>query len=135
MNFAKWIFRIAGLYGLVVMIPLLFMEESLSRQFPPAISHPEYYYGFVLAVIAWQVAFLIMSRDPLRHRPMMLAAVLEKLPYVLCMSILMAQGRTPAMMLGLVVIDGILGVLFVIAYLKTRPAETAQTARGMAAQL
>lgn len=130
MNFAKWTFRIAGLYGLIVMTPLLFMEASLSLQFPPAITHPEYYYGFVLVVIAWQVVFLVVSRDPQRHRPLMLAALLEKFPYAIVVALLVAQGRTAPAMLGSAFIDGILGVLFVIAYLKVRPAANAATARA-----
>src|SRR5689334_23841932 len=64
MLFAKRVFLIAGLYGLAVMAPQLFLESKTSADYPPAITHPEFYYGFVLVAIAWQVAFLTISRDP-----------------------------------------------------------------------
>ncbi len=39
MNFAKWVFRIAGIYGLIVLVPMYFTESQISRDFPPAITH------------------------------------------------------------------------------------------------
>ena len=47
MNFARWTFRLAGCYGLLITLPLYFAEEQLARGFPPAFTHPELYYGFI----------------------------------------------------------------------------------------
>ena len=75
MTFAKRVFFLAGIYGLVVLLPQYFMEERTGRDFPPPVTHPEYFYGFIGVAVAWQIVFLIISRDPVRYRPIMLAAI------------------------------------------------------------
>src|SRR5206468_3338498 len=67
--FAKRVFTIAGIYGLIVLLPLYFLERRLGEIQPPAITHPDFYYGFIGAAVAWQIVFLIIGRDPERHRP------------------------------------------------------------------
>jgi len=71
MKFGRLVFLIGGIYGLLVVTPLYFAESLMSRKFPPAITHPEYYYGFVGAVVVWHLLFLVISRDPARYRPSM----------------------------------------------------------------
>ena len=70
MIFARRVFLIAGIYGLLVLLPLYFMEARIGRDQPPAITHPEYFYGFLGVAVSWQVAFLVISRDPVRFRPL-----------------------------------------------------------------
>ena len=126
MNFAKWMFRVAGVYGLLVIVPLYFMEAQLGRDYPPAITHPEYYYGFLGVTLAWQVLFLLLSRDPLRYRPLMLAAILEKVHYLPAVLWLYSQGRVAALQIGMGTIDMLLGGLFLASYLLTgREAQAA----------
>jgi hypothetical protein len=119
MKFAKYTFLIAGIYGLLVSIPQFFLEEKTGRDYPPAINHPEYYYGFFCVVVAWQIAFLIISRNPVRFRPLMPAAMIEKFGFALAVAVLFALNRVPVIMVGLAGIDLILGVLFVVSFLKT----------------
>jgi hypothetical protein len=119
MRFARLTFLVAGVYGLAVLAPQYFLEGKTGRDFPPPITHPEYYYGFVGVALAWQFAFLILSRDPARHRPLMPVAVLEKTSYGLAAAALYAQGRAHALVLATGLIDLLLGALFVVAYLKT----------------
>lgn len=120
MKFAKALFLVAGIYGLLALVPQYFLEEKNGRDFPPAITHPEYYYGFVGVAIAWQIVFLILSRDPVRYRPIMLAAVVEKASYGIATIILYLQGRTVTVILGTGIIDLAFGALFLLAYVKTR---------------
>lgn len=120
MKFAKALFLVAGIYGLLALVPQYFLEEKNGRDFPPAITHPEYYYGFLGVAIAWQIVFLILSRDPVRYRPIMLAAVVEKFSYAIATIILYLQGRTGAVILGTGMIDLVLGALFLVAYARTR---------------
>ncbi|HWN98352.1 MAG TPA: hypothetical protein VNS63_03675 [Blastocatellia bacterium] len=120
MTFAKRLYSIAGIYGLIVLVPQLFTEAKTSRDFPPAITHPEFYYGFVGVAVAWQVLFLILARDPLRYRPMMIPAVLEKAIFGLAVVVLYAQQRVSAFILCFATVDLVLGALFVVAYAKTR---------------
>lgn len=42
------------------------------------LNHPELYYGFAGIALAWQGVFLILGRDPGRHRIMMIPAMREK---------------------------------------------------------
>ena len=118
MKFAKWTYLVAGIYGLLVMVPQYFLEEKNGRDYPPAINHPEYYYGFIGVTIAWQIAFLIISRDPKRYRLIMIASVIEKYSYGIAMAILYLQDRVAVAILSTGIIDIILGTLFLIAYKK-----------------
>jgi hypothetical protein len=120
MRFAKIAFRFAGVYGLIVFLPMYLMEDRTGRDFPPPITHPEYFYGFVGLGVAWQVLFILLSLDPIRYRLMMIPAMLEKLSFVVPATLLFLQGRINGFVFGASLMDLVLGVLFVIAYLKTR---------------
>jgi hypothetical protein len=119
MRFAKRLFSIAGIYGLVVLLPQYFLEAKNSRDFPPAITHPEYYYGFIGVGVACQILFLIIARDPVRYRAMMIPAVLEKFSFVAAIVTLFLMNRVSVVILGLSGVDMVLGVLFIVAYAKT----------------
>lgn len=120
MKFAKWTYLIAGIYGLLILIPQYFLEEKNGIDYPPPINHPEYYYGFIGVAVAWQVAFLIISTDPQRYRPLMIASIIEKFSYGIAVAVLFAQARVATAVLAVAIIDTILGVLFVISYMKLR---------------
>jgi hypothetical protein len=122
MNFAKRVFLVAGIYGLIVLLPQYFMLEKNGRDFPPAITHPEYYYGFIGVAVAWQIVFLIMAKDPARYRTLMLPAIVEKASFGIAAVVLYALGRLSAPMLGAGILDLLLGGLFAAAYAKTADA-------------
>lgn len=119
MKFAKRVFLISGIYGLIVVLPLYFLEEKTGRDYPPAITHPEYYYGFIGVTAAWQILYLMISTDPIRYRPLMIPPMLAKSSFVIAVTILFFQGRVPATMLGASMIDLLLVVLFFVSYLRT----------------
>lgn len=120
MLFAKRVYLIAGIYGLIVLVPQYFLEVKNGLDYPPAITHPEYYYGFVGVGIAWQIAFLVMSTDPVRYRPLMIPSVLEKAGFGIAAVVLFAMGRLNQNMLLAGTIDLVLGTLFVVSYWMTR---------------
>ena len=120
MIFAKRVFFIAGVYGIIALTPMYFLEDKMNRDFPPPIAHPEHFYGFVGVALAWQVLFLVLSRDPARYRLMMLPAILEKLSFVIPAGVLFLQGRLAGAMLGPASIDLLLAGLFGLAFLRTR---------------
>ena len=122
MKFARIVFLIAGIYGLVVMLPQYFLEDRIGRNTPPPITHAEFYYGFIGVTIAWQVLFLILSQNPVRYRLMMIPAVLEKAAFLIPVVILLFQRRVSPSMLAPAGIDFVLGILFVVAFLKIRGA-------------
>ncbi|MDZ4658414.1 MAG: hypothetical protein SH868_12620 [Bythopirellula sp.] len=120
MKFAHWVFLLAGIYGVAVVLPQFFLENQVGRDFPPAITHPEYFYGFAGVALAWQVAFLIIARDPARYRPIMLAAILEKASFGFATIALFLEERLALQMLLFGLIDLVWGVLFLVAWWKIR---------------
>ena len=120
MKFAKYTINAAGIYGLIVVLPQYFLKEKNGRDFPPAITHPEYYYGFVGVALAFQIAFLIIARDPVRYRMMMIPAMIEKFSFAFAVFALFAFARVAPMLVAAATIDLILGLLFIAAYLKTK---------------
>ena len=125
MRFARIVFLVAGIYGLIVLVPQFFLERKIGIDTPPPITHPEFFYGFICVAVAWQVLFLILSRAPVRYRPMMIPAVLEKIGFPIAAVILYLQGRMAPIVLAPASLDLVLCVLFVIAYVKTPTAEAA----------
>lgn len=119
MKFAKVVFWIAGIWGFLVLMPLYFMLDLIGRQDPPPITHPAFFYGFVSVALAWQVAFLVIARDPVRFRRMMIPSVLEKFGYSASLLALYLQHRLHPSDLVLAGVDTLLGVLFLIAFFKT----------------
>ena len=126
MKFAKVVFWIAGIWGLLVITPLYFLFDVVGRQDPPPITHPGFYYGFVGTALAWQVAFCVIATDPVRLRPLMLPSVLEKATYSIAVVTLVMQHRTRSTDLVFASTDFLLGVLFLLAYWKTKPARAAE---------
>ena len=127
MKFAQRVFLIAGVYGLFALLPQYFMEAKNGRDFPPPITHPEYYYGFIGVGLAWQILFLILARDPVRYRAMMVPSMLEKASFGIAVLVLFLLHRVTAFLLVFGVIDLILGALFAMAYAKTGHAKYAAT--------
>lgn len=117
---ARRVFRIAGIYGIVVLLPQYFLESKLGRDYPPPITHPEHFYGFIGVALAWQVLFLIIATDPVRYRPAMIASVLEKLVFAIPCIVLYLQARLAPVTLAISSVDLILAVLFTISYRATR---------------
>ena len=126
MKFARVVFRAAAVYGFLVIAPLYFMESQIGTASPPAITHPEHFYGFIGVTLAWQVAFLIVAQRPDRYRPLMLAAVAEKAGFGVAGVVLFLQQRAVASILAFSLIDLLLGSLFVAAYVVTPPFDTAR---------
>lgn len=122
MTFARRVFTVAGIYGLASLTPMFFLEGYLAQRVPPALNHPEFFYGFVGVAFAWQLVFLAVGRDPVRLRPVMLPAVVEKLGWGIGVLVLVAQGRTDPFWMPAGVIDLVLAVLFVAAWRRTARA-------------
>jgi hypothetical protein len=96
MRFAKWVFLVSGTYGVLLVTPTFFLEERTGRDYPPAITHPEYFYGFVGTVLALQLLYLLIGSDPVRYRPAMLVATFAKTSFAIAAPTLYFLGRTPA---------------------------------------
>jgi hypothetical protein len=124
MRFARAVFLIAGIYGVLILTPIYFLEGKIGRETPPAITHPEYFYGFLGAGLSWQILFLVLSREPLRYRAMILPSVLEKVSYGIALVFLFARHRLPLSVLTIGSVDWIFAALFIAAYVSTQPDHT-----------
>ena len=108
------------MYGVLVLVPQYFMEARIGRDFPPPITHPEHFYGFIGVALAWQLVFFVIASDPVRFRPVMWAAVVEKLAFGLAAIVLFTQQRIAAPILAAGLFDLVLASLFLVALYKTR---------------
>ena len=121
MQFAKWTFRIAGIYGVLLIAPMYFLEPVFNAQGQP-LTHPEHFYGFVGITLAFQVLFLAMSRDVARYRPLIPVCLFEKLVFPAAIWPLYLMGRTPGIVAVFATIDLFWAVMFTISWLRTRSA-------------
>jgi hypothetical protein len=119
MSFSRTVFGAAAIYGLILLLPLYFLEASIGSNSPPPITHPEYFYGFVGTTSVMQLVYLAIAFDPRRFRPLMPIATLAKLSFFVPNLLLFVLGRLPAAPLAFSVVDLILGVLFLVAFFRT----------------
>ena len=126
MKFAKIVFWVAAIWGFLFITPLYFMFRLIGEKDPPPITHPAFFYGFVGVALVWQIAFAFIATDPIRFRPLMIPAILEKLVYSIPVIILVLQKRMNPTDLMFSATDLTLGALFLAAYLRT-PREVVQS--------
>jgi len=125
MRFAKFVFIGAGIWGLIVLPPLFWLVDVTGRLYSPPADYPQFYYGFISVALAWQVAFLVIGSNPQRFRLLMIPSMLEKFGYVAILIVLYRLGRISALDFQPSLPDFILGVLFVVAFIKTRSPKPA----------
>ncbi|MGB8579443.1 MAG: hypothetical protein WCD47_01360 [Candidatus Sulfotelmatobacter sp.] len=119
MKFAKIVFWVAGIWGVLVLTPLYFMFNLIGRQDPPPITHPAFYYGFVSVGLAFQFVFFVLATDPVRFRPMMIPSMIEKFGGGISFVALYLQHRLKPGDLFLGCVDLFFSVLFLAAFLRT----------------
>lgn len=119
MRFAKAIFILAGLWGILVLTPLYFLVDITGKPWPAPANYPHFFYGFIGVAMAWQVAFLIIGSNPARFRLMMIPAILEKFGHVATVGLLYARGRITATDAGTALPDLVLAILFIAAFART----------------
>ena len=124
MRFARYTFAAAGTIGIIVLVPMYFLLERTGVDNPPPVTHPEFYYGFIGVALAFQIVFLIIATDPIKYRPLMLAAIVEKFAFVIPTFYLYWQGRVAGSIIGGAALDLLWGVLFVASYFTIAKIET-----------
>ena len=119
MRFARLVFTLAGVWGIVVLTPLYFLVDIGGHHYVAPASYPHFFYGFIAVAMAWQIAFLIIGRDPIRFRPLMIPSIVEKLGYIGTVAVLHGSGRISSADAATAVPDTVLAILFVAALVKT----------------
>ena len=118
MRFPKMCFAFAGWWGVISLTPLLFFYKAIGKLSPPQLNHPEYYFGFLTVALAWQIGFLVISRDPVRYRTMMLPGMIEKFGYAACCFVLLAEHQVSSITAMFGAVDFVLGLGFLLSYLR-----------------
>lgn len=118
-RFARRVFLIAGIYGIVVLLPQYLVETGLGPSLPAPLRNPEHFYGFIGVALAWQLVFLVIARDVRRYRLLMMPAFVEKFIFGIPVLLLFWSGRVPVEVLVFGLIDLLLGALFLVAYRTT----------------
>ena len=111
----KRIFTIAGIYGLIVLLPLYFGEHALAAM-GQMLTKPEYYYGFIGTAASFQLVYLMIGRDPVRFRPLMPLTLIAKWSFTLPVAILFLAGRVDLVTMIMAVIDAMIGLAFLWAW-------------------
>ena len=112
---ARWLFRGAAIYGLIILVPLYFLERQVAA--PAArLDHPIYYYGFVGAAAAWQLVYWTIGDDPVAYRAFMPLAVVAKFGFWVPSLILWLNGRAPTSTFAVTNGDLVLGIAFFLAW-------------------
>jgi hypothetical protein len=119
-KFARIVFRIAGVWGILVLTPLFFFADEINRRFPPSITHPQYYYGFIALAWVFQLVFFLIASDPIRYRPLIIPAIFEKAGWVVTCFVLLLRGGITSGEASGAAADLILGILFICALFTTR---------------
>ena len=120
MRFARIVFVGAGVWGIVVLTPFYWLLDVTGRHYSPPTDYPQFFYGFFSVAMAWQIAFLVIGSSPTRFRPLMIPSMLEKFGYVMTLGVLYGQSRISATDAQAAVPDLLLGILFIVAFAKTR---------------
>lgn len=112
---ATWVFGIAGIYGLLVVIPLYWPRPSAE----PGVQ-TLYRYGFAGAAAATEFLYLVIATDVRRFRPLMLVGVFSKASFAIPALMLVFNGRLDRATSLAAVIDAGWGVAFLFCWLQTR---------------
>jgi hypothetical protein len=107
----RW-FRGAAIYGALALIAGLLAQAATGRPTLDGLA-------FAFTALAFQIVFWIVGGDPVRHRPVMLAGVAEKLAFGVPALAFAASGRAEAAVAIFALIDLVLGLGFTLAWRAT----------------
>jgi hypothetical protein len=111
-RFARWLYRGAAIYGVIVLLPIYLIPLPDPYKLTQI--------GFVGLALVFQGLFWIIGGDPLRYRPLVPLTVFEKLCFGIPAVAYFAQGRTDAVTGVFGAIDLLLAALFVVAWFRLR---------------
>lgn len=116
------IFWIAAIYGVLALLAGLLGEAQFNVASPPAVTHPEFYYGFHGLALVFQIVFVIIACDPLHYRLLIPVAILEKASFFIPCLLLWQADRldSSSSIFAGGMIDGIFMLLFGYALFATK---------------
>ena len=121
---ARYIFLTSAIYGILVLTPQLFRESAFSTVDAP-LSHPEFFYGFFLIALAFQILFIVISIDPVRYRQTMIPCFIEKSGHAISCIVLYGQHRLEREVFFTSMGDVVMLILFIYSYIIVAPRSQA----------
>lgn len=116
---ASWLFRVAAIYGAILLLPLYVLEGEVAAPAPRLIA-PEFFYGFIGAALGFQILYWIIGGAPRRYHALMLLGVAGKLGFWVPVTILWTLDRTPTSTFAVTCGDLILAIAFFAAWTSLR---------------
>ena len=107
-----WLFTIAGIYGLLAVVPLYLGGGGGAAL---------YRYAFAGAAGATQLLYLMIGHDLSRYRPLIWVGVASKISFAVPGLWLLARGEIGMGTLPFALIDLLLVAAFIAAWTITRP--------------
>jgi len=120
MKFPKFALAGAGILGVIVLAPLYWLFDFGGRTYSPPTDYPHVLSGVVSVAMACQIALLAVTPDPLRFRPWQVPSILEKFGYFTAAAVFYSVAGIPALNARGAMPDLLLGLLCVVAVVKTR---------------
>ena len=116
------VFAVAGIYDLLIGLAFLFAGPQIfaKAEVPPP-NHWGYLQFCAILLIIFGIMFFAVAQHPVLNRNLMLYGILLKLSYVGLVCFYWATSGCPTLFKPFAVIDAVMLVLFVLAYMK-RPA-------------
>jgi hypothetical protein len=119
MKFARFVFIASGVWGIAALAPFYWLVDITGRRYAAPMDYPQFFWGFFSVALAWQFAFLLIGSNPVRFRPLMVPAIVEKFGFIVTLTLLLGRGRIPSADAVAAIPDTVVGLLFVAAFAAT----------------
>ena len=86
MKFARIVFVAGGVWGIAVLVPFYWLVDITGRHYAAPTDYPQFFWGFFSVALAWQFAFLLIGSNPVRFRPLMVPAIVEKFGFIMTLA-------------------------------------------------
>jgi hypothetical protein len=117
-RFARIVFVVAGVLGLLLLLPLAYSAVVDGQGILPGLGGAGMFFlGFVAQYMCWQILYLVLATNPVRYRPMMIPAFFAQAMGALYPQWLYLYGFEPWVPVAAVEIA--LAILFLVAYWTT----------------
>jgi hypothetical protein len=120
MKFARIVFIAGGVWGIAALAPFYWLVDISGRHYAAPRDYPQFFWGFFSVALAWQCAFLLIGSNPVRFRPLMLPAIVEKFGFIVTLAVLLGRGRIPSVDAAAAIPDAVVGLLFIAAFAATK---------------
>ena len=121
LSFVRLLFAVVGVYDFAIGLAFLVAGPQLFDAFGvPPVNHWGYVQFASLLLIIFGTMFFALAFDPVANRNLMLYGMMLKLGYTALVIYYWVAGDCPLMFKPFAVIDGIMFVLFLLAYAKRR---------------